>query len=395
MDILADSLSFIKPSPTMAVTQRAAELRSQGVDILSLSAGEPDFATPAPIIEAAKQALDNGMTRYTPAIGIESLRRAVAEQSAEVRGVPCDKDRVIITVGAKHAVFEFFQAVLNAGDEVIIPAPHWVSYPDQVRLFGGVPIIAQTTQEEEFLLTAEEFLRLLTPKTKVLVINTPNNPTGAVYSEDVLAELTEAACAEGVLVLCDEVYRDLVYGNHDHVSPLSVVKSEFRDRVFVVDGVSKSHAMTGWRIGWGIGNPEIVAGMSKIQSQSTSNPTAAAQVAAQAAVEGKADYRKKWNKEYAKRRNAMCKGLSAIDGISCATPDGAFYVFPSVKGVLARMGKNATDVTLSTYLLEEARVAVVPGSAFGVPGHIRLAYAVSLETVEEAVRRIKAALDRI
>ena len=395
MDILADSLSFIKPSPTMAVTQRAAELRAQGVDILSLSAGEPDFPTPDHIVEAAKRALDEGDTRYTPAIGTPQLRSAVAAQSTAVRGVPCDTDRVIITVGAKHAVSEFFQAVLNPGDEVIVPAPYWVSYPDQVRLFGGVPVIAQTSQEHGFLLSKEEFQRQVTPKTKVLVLNTPNNPTGAVYPGELLAELAETAAAQGVIVLCDEVYRDLVYGGHSHVSPLSAVKPELRDRIFVIDGVSKSHAMTGWRIGWGIGHPEIITGMAKVQSQSTSNPSSISQAAALAAVEGKAAYRKKWNKEYAKRRNTLCKGLGAMDGVSCPLPDGAFYAFPSVKGVLSRMGDGATDVTLSTYLLEEARVAVVPGSAFGAQGHIRLAYAVSLEVVEEAVRRIKAALNRL
>jgi aspartate aminotransferase len=395
MDCLSDSLSFIKPSSTMAVTQRASELKAQGVDILSLSVGEPDFPTPEHIIEAAKEALDRGATRYTSPGGTSSLRRAVAEQSTRVRGVPCDSEQVIITVGAKHAIFEFFQAVLNPGDEVIIPAPYWVSYPDQVRLFDGVPIIAKTSQEDGFLMTVEEFQRLATPKTKVLVINTPNNPTGAVYPKDLLEALVEAATSQGILVLSDEVYRDLVYGPHPHVSPLSTARSELRDRVFVVDGVSKSHAMTGWRIGWGLGNKEIIGGMMKIQSQSTSNPAAVSQAAAECAVKGKEDHLKLWNKEYAKRRTVMCKGLAEIDGIVCPVPGGAFYVLPSVKGVLERMGPDATDVTLCTYLLEDARVAVVPGAAFGAPGHIRLAYAASIATIEDALFRMKSAIDQL
>ncbi len=394
MDFLADRLELIKPSSTGAITQRAMELRAQGVDVLSLSVGEPDFDTPPHIVAAAKAALDQGATRYTETPGTASLRRAVAAQSEAIRGAPCDADRVIITAGAKHALFEFFQTVLNPDDEVIIPAPYWVSYPDQVRLAAGVPVIAQTAARDEFTLLPEQFERLRTPRTKVLVLNTPSNPTGGVYARKPLTRLVEAAIGAGVWVLSDEVYRELVYGRR-HVSPLTVARDDLRDRVFVVDGVSKTYAMTGWRIGWGIGHPEVIRGMAKIQGQSTTNASAVSQAAALAAIEGRTDFLAGWKKQYAARRDTLCARLSAIDGIECAVPDGAFYVLPSVRGVLARMGEEATDITLASTLLEEARVAVVPGSAFGAPGHLRLAYATSLERIEEATARMKAVIDRI
>jgi aspartate aminotransferase len=395
MDLLADRLNLIRPSSTGAITQRAEELRDQGVDVLSLSVGEPDFDTPSHIFEAAVRALHSGMTRYTSAQGMPSLRRAVAMRSEQVRGVPCREDQVVVTVGAKHALFEFFQAVLNPEDEVIIPAPYWVSYPEQVRLAEGVPVIAQTSMRDGFTLTAQEFNRLKTPKTKVLVINTPNNPTGSVYPKRTLHELVEAAAGAGIWVLCDEVYRDLVYGHKKHVSPLSLARDEQRERVFVVDGVSKSFAMTGWRIGWGIGHPEVIQGMTKIQSQSTTNTATVAQAASLAALTGDTDFLSKWRKHYVKRRDAICGGLSRIEGVECPVPDGAFYVLPCVKTIVERMGDEATDVTLASTLLEEARVAVVPGSAFGAPGHLRLSYATSLEVIEEAVSRMKAVMDNL
>jgi aspartate aminotransferase len=395
MNKLAKRLSSVKPSPTLAVTQRAAELRSEGADVVSMSAGEPDFDTPAHIISAAKQALDDGMTRYTPAAGIPKLRKAVAEENFSVRGIESGNENVIVSVGAKHTLYEFFQAVINSGDEVIIPAPYWVSYPDQVLLAGGVPVIAETHAEDGFVLGADEFKKQLTDRTKVLVLNTPSNPTGAIYSEQEVRELTTAAVDAGVYVLSDEIYRDLIYGDATHTSPLSVVAENKRDLVFVVDGVSKTYAMTGWRIGWGIGDPDLIKGMTKIQSQSTSNPTAVAQAAALAAVEGAKDFLPDWIGEYATRREAICNGLAEMPGVDCLVPSGAFYVLPSVKGVIEKMGKGATDMTLATYLLEEALVAVVPGTAFGAPGHIRLSYATSLNAIQEALSRMKSALSKI
>ncbi len=379
----------------MSVTQRAGELRAEGVDIVTLSAGEPDFNTPSHIIEAAKSALDKGMTRYTPVAGIPDLRRAVAEETAKVRGVPCAAKRTIITVGAKHALFEFLGAVLDAGDEVIIPAPYWVSYPDQVRLLDGVPVIVETHASEGFILTPKAFNKALTPRSKVLVLNTPGNPTGAVYPAEAVRALTEAAVEAGVFVLSDEIYRDLIYDGQEHTSPLTVVSKDKRDKIFVVDGVSKTFAMTGWRIGWGIGQPDIIKGMAKIQGQSTSNPTAVAQAGALAAITSPKDFLGGWRDKYVARRNEIVDRLEAMPGVSCQRPGGAFYVLPSFRGVIDRMGEGADDVKLTTYLLEKARVAGVPGSPFGAPGHIRFSYATSMELIRKALDRIEEALKRI
>jgi aspartate aminotransferase len=393
--MLADRLNAVAPSPTMAMTERASALKAEGRDIITLSAGEPDFDTPPAIVEAAKQALDQGVTRYTPAPGLMALRRAVAAQNERVRGVPTAPEQVIVSVGAKHALFEFFQAVLNPGDEVVIPRPYWVSYPDQVRLAGGVPVFAETTEEEGFTLTLAGFSRVKTDKTKVLVINTPNNPSGAVYGAGRLCALAEAAAREGIWCLSDEVYRELIYGDRAHGSPVSLVSDEMRPHAFVVDGVSKTYAMTGWRIGWGIGHPDVIKGMAKIQSQSTSNPTAVSQAAAIAALTSFSPFLDAWRRAYRERRDAICRGLRKIPGVTCQVPEGAFYVLPSMRGVLARMGRDATDITLAQYLLEEAGVATVPGSAFGAPGHIRLSYAAGLAEIEEAVRRMRLAIEEL
>ncbi len=395
MDKLATRLSKIKPSATLSVSQRAGELRAEGVDIISFSAGEPDFSTPPHIVEAAKRAMDDGKTRYTPVAGVPELRRAVAEESARVRDVPCAPDQTIVTVGAKHTLYEFFAAVLNPGDEVIIPSPYWVSYPDQVLLLDAVPVIVETSAENGFVLTPEALQKVLTTKSKVLVLNTPSNPTGGVYSAEQVRALTQVAVDAGLFVLSDEIYRDLLYDGLSHTSPLSVVAEDKRDQIFVVDGVSKTYAMTGWRIGWGIGHPDIIKGMSKIQGQSTSNPTSIAQAGALAAVTGPRDFLAGWVEKYVARRDTIVDRLGKMDGVSCLKPGGAFYVLPSFQGVIDRMGGDADDLRLTTHLLEEARIAGVPGSPFGAPGHIRLSYATSLEAIEKGLERLEEALARI
>jgi len=395
MTSLAKRLTSIKPSATLAVTQRAAELRALGEDIISFSAGEPDFDTPGHIVSAAKEALDKGMTRYTAVAGIPELRRAIAEESTRARRVDCRLDQTIVTVGAKHAIYQFLAALINPGDEVIIPAPYWVSYPDQVRLVDGEPIVVQTQAKNGFVLTAEELQKVISPRSKVLVLNTPNNPTGAVYSEQAVREVTLTALKAGLWILSDEIYRELIYGQEKHVSPLSIAPEEMRDRVFVVDGVSKTFAMTGWRIGWGIGSPDVIRAMSKIQGQSTSNPASMAQAAALAALTAPRSFLKDWRSEYEKRRNEIVRRLNDIPGIQCATPGGAFYVLPSVRGVLKRMGAEATDLTLTGYLLEQARIAVVPGTPFGAPEHIRFSYATSLAAIEQGLERMKNALQQV
>ncbi len=385
----------IQPSATMAFTQRAGELKAQGVDIVSFSAGEPDFDTPAHILQAAKKALDEGATRYTPVAGTPELRTAVAEETFRMTGVPCTPDQVIVTVGAKHALYGFFQAVLNPGDEVLIPAPYWVSYPDQVKLAGGEPVIINVGADTGFLLTPDALGDAITKKTKVLVLNDPCNPSGAVYSPQAVKALTQAAVDAGLYVLSDEVYRELTYDEAIHASPLAVVSEDKRDQVFAVDGVSKTYAMTGWRIGWGVGHPDIVKAIAKIQGQSTSNPTAVAQAAALAALTNPRDFLPPWKQQYLVRRNTIVDRLNTMPGVSCLKPGGAFYVLPSFKGVIERMGDGADDIKLTTYLLEKARVAGVPGTPFGAPGHIRFSYATSLEAIEEGLKRIEEALAKI
>lgn len=387
---ISSRLLEIKPSVTLAVTQKAGELRARGADVISFSAGEPDFDTPAHIVEAAKRALDEGMTRYTPVAGIPALRQAVATESAAVRGIPCDPSQVIVTVGAKHALYNFFQAALDPGDVVVVPAPYWVSYPDQVLLAGGQPVFVETRAEDDFALTPEALEKVAGPRTKAVVLNTPSNPTGGVYSRQQIEAVTRKALDLGLWILADEVYRDLVYDGAEHVSPLTVASGH--ERVFVVDGVSKTYAMTGWRIGWGIGDPELIGAMNKIQGQSTSNPTAVAQAAARAGIEQPKGFLDEWRQQYQRRRDVMVEGLEAIPGVTCTRPQGAFYVLPDVSVYVDKLGRGASDVELATHLLEQANLATVPGSAFGAPGFIRLSYATSLELIEQGLDRMTKAL---
>lgn len=390
MGKISSRLDRIKPSPTLSVTQKAQELKARGIDVISFSAGEPDFDTPAHIVDAGVRALRDGITRYTPVAGMPKLREAVAAQSQEQRGVPCAAKQVIVTVGAKQALYGFFQAVLNPGDEVVIPAPYWVSYPDQVLLAGGEPKIVATRAEDDWVLTPDALERAVGPRTVAVVLNTPSNPTGGLYSKEAVTAITRRAIELKLWIVADEIYRDLIYDGAGHVSPLSVA-GDGRERVFVVDGVSKTYAMTGWRIGWGIGDPEVISAMSTIQGQATSNASSMCQAAALAAVTEPADFLPGWRAEYAARRDAMVDGLNRMPGVTCRKPQGAFYVLPCVQEICARMGRGTTDVEVSTYLLEKGRVATVPGTAFGAPGYIRLSYATSMRNVEEGLKRVAEA----
>jgi len=369
-------------------------MRARGIDVTSFSAGEPDFDTPPHIVEAAVRALHEGMTRYTAVAGIPKLREAVAAQSQALRTVPCAAKNVIITTGAKHALYGFFQAILNPGDEVVIPAPYWVSYPDQVLLAGGTPVCVSTDAEDDWVLTPEALERAVTPKTVAVVLNSPSNPTGGIYTRGAIAAITQRALALNLWIIADEIYRDLIYDGFEHVSPLSVA-DKLPEKVFVIDGVSKTYAMTGWRIGWGIGDPEVIAAMTTIQGQATSNTASMCQAAALAAVNGPKEFLSEWRAEYAKRRDAMVAGLNGIPGISCRLPRGAFYALPDVREICARMGSGATDAKVATYLLEEGHVATVPGSAFGAPGYIRLSYATSMSAIEKGLAQMKDALAKL
>lgn len=391
---MAARMGGIKPSVTLGIVQKAAELRAKGVDVLSFSAGEPDFPTPPHIVEAAKAALDSGRTRYTPVPGIAELRNAVAQKSAELRGVDASEANVVVSVGAKHALYQFFQAVLNPGDEVVIPAPYWVSYPDQVRLAGAEPVIVPTSADNAYCLTPKELEMAMSERTKAVILNSPNNPTGAVYPQELIDELTRMTVRKGAFVVADEIYRDLVYEG-EHVSPLSLVDGEHRDKVFVIDGVSKTYSMTGWRIGWGIGEPGLIKSIVKIQGQSTSNATTFAQYGALEAIKGPLTFLNEWKSQYVRRRDAMVSGLKKIPGIVCGRPHGAFYVLADVTEVLSRMGPSVDDVALAALLIDRARVAVVPGSAFGAAGHLRLSYATSLENIEEGMERLTHAFEKL
>jgi len=395
---VAERLSAVKPSATVAVAQRARELKAQGIDVLSFSVGEPDFDTPAFIREAAKEAIDAGATRYTTARGIVELREAICEASAKRRsGVEYKPSEVVVSVGAKHTLFNLALALYDEGDEVLIPAPYWVSYPEQVRLVGATPVIVETTEQEGFRMTPEALRAAVTPKTKALVLCSPSNPTGAAYSGDQLRALADVAAEGDYWIIVDEIYGQLVYGGFEQKSIIEVAP-ELRDRIVIVDGVSKTFAMTGWRIGWMLAPEYVGKACDKIQGQATTNPTAAAQYAAIAALRGPAEPIEEMRSAFEARRSIIVDGLNAIDGISCQLPEGAFYAFANVQELIGKEAagkKLETDIDVASYLLEEARCAVVPGTAFGAPGFLRISYAAANDTIREGLRRIAEAVAKL
>lgn len=388
---LAERLSRVKPSATVAIAQRARELRAQGIDVLSFSVGEPDFTTPAHIRDAAKKAIDDGATRYTAARGIPELREAICEASAARRGgVRHDPADVVVSVGAKHTLFNLALALYNEGDEVIIPAPYWVSYPEQVRLAGAEPVIVDTPETDGFRLTPQKLADAITPKTKALILCSPSNPTGAAYNAAQLRELADVCKEHSFWIIVDEIYGELVYEGFEQRSILEVAP-ELRERIIIVDGVSKTYAMTGWRIGWMLGPAHVAKACDKLQGQSTTNPTAAAQYAAIAALTGPREPIEEMRRAFEERRAVVISGLNAIDGIHCLTPEGAFYAFANIEGLIGKKygGKVLEDdLAVAGYLLEEARCAVVPGTAFGAPGYLRISYAASTDVIDEGLRRI-------
>ncbi len=392
---LAERLSRVKPSATVAIAQRARELRDQGIDVLSFSVGEPDFDTPAHIREAAKTAIDEGATRYTAARGIPALREAICAASKARRGgVSHEPADVVVSVGAKHTLFNLALALYDEGDEVIIPSPYWVSYPEQVRLAGATPVIINTTESEGFRLTPEKLAAAITPKTKALVLCSPSNPTGAAYNPAQLRELADVCKGHSFWIIVDEIYGQLVYEGFQQKSILEVAP-ELRDRIIIVDGVSKTYAMTGWRIGWMLAPAHVAKACDKLQGQATTNPTAAAQYAAIAALTGPQEPVEQMRQAFEERRALIVGGLNDIEGISCLTPDGAFYAFANVEGLVGRKASGQTledDLAVAGYLLEEARCAVVPGTAFGAPGFLRISYAASKEVIAEGLRRMAAAI---
>ena len=397
MTKLADRTLLIKPSITLAIAAKAGKLRSQGIDVVNFSAGEPDFDTPERIKMAAIEALKNGMTKYTDVRGIEPLRQAISDKYQREYELTYGKEEVLVSCGAKHSIYNLFQAVVNPGDEVLIPAPYWVSYADMALLAGGVPKIIATSESNEFRLTAQQLADVLSERTRFFVLNSPCNPTGASYNKDELLAIGQVLKQHSCLIIADDIYEKVVYDGF-HFHNLVELNPWLRDRTIIVNGVSKTYAMTGWRIGYAIGPADVISAAGKIQSQSTSNPTSIAQAAALEAIQGKQDDVAMMVGEFRKRRDIVVERLNAIGGLSCLKPQGAFYVFPNVGAFIGKTAngkKLESPCDFAAYLLDEAQVAVVPGEDFGSNLHVRLSYATSLENIEEGCRRIRDALYRI
>jgi aspartate aminotransferase len=393
---LASRLNVVRPSATLAMTARAAELRKAGRHIFAFGVGEPDFPTPEFIRDAAARALADS-SHYTAVSGTAELKQAICEATVRDRGFSTTPDRVTVSVGAKHALFNLAAALVDPGDEVLIPAPYWVSYPEQVRLFGGEPRIVATSAANGWRMTPDELSSALGPRTKALILCSPSNPSGAAYDADELRALARVLAEQSdCFVIVDEIYGELVYDGFRHAS-LAAVAPELADRIIVVDGVSKAYAMTGWRIGWSIAPPAVAKALDKVQGQSTTNPTAVAQAAAAAALRGPRDEVRRMVEIFAARRRRMVEGLRSIPGIRCDLPRGAFYAFPDVSGLygLRHAGKtlaSAEDVT--HWQLDVCGIAAVAGEPFGAPGHIRYTYACSEAVIDQALALLKAAVER-
>ena len=394
MSIISDSLKRIKPSPTIAVTQKARELRAEGKDVIGLGAGEPDFDTPDNIKEAAIKAIRDGDTKYTPVDGTPKLKKAIIDKFKRENHLDYSVDQITVGTGGKQVLYNTFMATLNKGDEVIIPAPFWVSYPDMVLLAGGKPKIVKCTEKEGFKLTAKKLKKAISKKTKWLILNSPSNPTGAGYSEDEIKELSKVLEKnKKVNILSDDIYEHVRYDNFNFYTIAQI--SKLKDRTLTMNGVSKSYAMTGWRIGYAAGPKDIIKAIGKIQSQSTSNPSSISQAAAVEALNGNQDFIQQRADAFKERRDFVVSSLNDIKGINCLTPNGAFYVFPSCKGLLNKKTKLKNDTQFVQKLLEKSNVAVVQGSAFGLDGYFRISYATSMENLKKAMDRIKSFCESI
>ena len=389
---VAQRAANIKPSPTLAVTAKAAELKAAGRDIIALSAGEPDFDTPQHIKEAAIKAIRDGKTKYTAAGGMPELKQAVADKFRRENDLAYNPDQVLVSCGAKHSIYNVMQTLLNPGDEVIIPSPYWVSYPDMVKLAGAEPVVIRAGIRQRFKITGKQLERSITENTRLVMFNSPSNPTGVSYSDTELAELAAVLVEHPeIVVLTDDIYEHILWGQ-DGFRNIVNVCPELADRTVVVNGVSKAYSMTGWRIGYLGGPPALVKAAQKIQSQSTSNPSSVSQYAALAALNGDQTYINESTAIFKQRHDFVLAGLNAIGGVECTPSDGTFYSFPNMQGIIDRLDGINNDVELGEYLLERAEVALVPGSAFGAKGYMRLSYATSMENLETAIERLRDAL---
>jgi aspartate aminotransferase len=394
--MLAERARRLQPSPTLAIAARARAMRAQGIDVLSFSAGEPDFDTPERVKAAAARALAEGRTKYTDTAGIPELRAAICAKLKRDNDLDYEPADVIVSVGAKHTLYNIGAVLFDPGDEVLVPAPYWVSYTEQVRLFDGRPVVVPTDEARGFQLDVAALRAAVTPRTKALILNTPNNPTGAVFGRGDLAAVAALAVERGFWIVSDECYEALSY--EGRVPSIATLGPEVKARTLVVHTCSKAYAMTGWRIGYAAGPREIVRAMGDFQGQCTSNPASVAQWAAVEALGGPQDDVAKMAGEFEGRRRAIVEGLNRIPGIRCALPQGAFYAFPDVSGLFGRRWRDGalrTSGDVTAFLLEEARVAVVPGADFGSDRYLRLSYACGLDTIEEGLRRIEAACARL
>lgn len=393
MSIIAKRLSAVKPSPTLAVTTKAKELKAQGVDVVDLGVGEPDFPTPKHICDAAKAALDRGETKYVPVAGTLAFRQAICGKLKRENNLDYTPDEITVNCGGKGTLYNLFIATVNEGDEVVIPAPYWVSYPDMVRLAGGTPVFVTGYEENGFKITPDDLEKAITPKTKWFVLNSPSNPSGAAYSREELRALADVlARHENVWIVSDEIYEHIVYDGFKSYS-IAAVAPELKNRTLTVNGLSKSFSMTGWRVGYAAGPVEVIKAMNKVQSQSTSHAVSFCQSAGVVALNSPMDFLAERNATFKARRDMVAAKLNAVKGMSCRTPEGAFYLYPSVAGCIGKKTPDGkvieNDTDFASALLEAEGVAVVPGVAFGLSPYFRLSYATSTEALEKACERIK------
>jgi len=395
--MLSDRAKKIKPSPTLAIDAKAKAMKASGSDVISFGVGEPDFDTPENIKEAAIKAMREGFTKYTAVGGIDPLKDAIIEKLDTDNGLKYGREEIVVSCGAKHSLYNIAQALYGPGDEVIIPSPYWVSYPDQVMLNDAEPVFVKTHESDSFMIRPDALEKSVSSRTKALILNSPSNPTGMLYDRKTLESVAELAVKHGFYIVSDEIYEKLVYDEATHVS-IASLGQEVKERTIVVNGLSKSHSMTGWRIGYAAGPAGIIKAMTNIQSQSTSNPNSIAQKAAVEALTGPQDFVGSMRSEFDSRRRYLVDELNRIKGIKCSMPKGAFYAFPNVSGIFGRKKGNeeiASSSDLALYLLEEAKVAVVHGSAFGDDDYIRLSYATSLDEIRRGVGRIGEALEKL
>lgn len=383
---LANRVGALTPSTTLAITAKAKELKAEGRDVIGLGAGEPDFNTPQHIIDAAVKSMNEGHTKYTPSGGLPELKKVIALKLKQDQGLDYKPSEIIVTNGAKHGLYTLFQVLLNDGDEVIIPIPYWVSYPEQVKLAGGKPVYVEGLEQNQFKITPDQLKEKISSRTKAVIINSPSNPTGMVYSKEELKALGAVCLEMGILIISDEIYEKLIYGTTEHIS-IAEISDELKKQTILINGVSKSHSMTGWRIGYAAGNSKIINAMTDLASHSTSNPTTPAQFATIAAYSGDQDAVETMRSAFEKRLAIIHTKLNDIPGFSCVMPQGAFYLFPNAKEAARIAGCKDVD-EFAEVLLTHANIAVVPGSGFGAPDYLRISYASSLDQLEEAISRI-------